>query len=70
MDINLSDEQQMLVDSAREFLRDHCPLSAVRQWEQLPLRYPPELWAQLAGMGWARRPCTTGYALPKLTCPE
>lgn len=53
MDINLSDEQQMLVDSAREFLRDHCPLSAVRQWEQLPLRYPPELWAQLAGMGWA-----------------
>ena len=53
MDIHLSDEQQMLVDSAREFLRDHCPLATVRQWEKLPHRYPPELWRQIAGMGWA-----------------
>jgi alkylation response protein AidB-like acyl-CoA dehydrogenase len=53
MDINLSDEQQMLVDSARDFLRDNCPLAAVRQWEALPHRYPPDLWKQLAGMGWA-----------------
>ncbi|MGD9598447.1 MAG: acyl-CoA dehydrogenase family protein [Steroidobacteraceae bacterium] len=53
MDISLSDDQQMLVDSARGFLRDNCPLATVRQWEKLPLRYPPEFWAQLAAMGWA-----------------
>jgi len=52
MDINLTDEQQMLVDSAREFLRDTCPLAAVRQWEKLPNRYPPDLWIRMAEMGW------------------
>lgn len=59
MDISLSDEQQMLVDSAREFLRDTCPLAVVRQWEQLPHRYPPDLWTRLAGMGW------TGVVYPE-----
>lgn len=52
MDINLSDEQQMLVDSAREFLRDSCPLATLRQWEKLPDRYPPDLWKSMAELGW------------------
>lgn len=52
MDVNLGDEQQMMVDSAREFLRDACPLAAVRDWEKLPDRYPREIWARMAEMGW------------------
>lgn len=52
MDVNLSDEQQMMVDSAREFLRDACPLATVRDWEKLPDRYPRKIWARMAEMGW------------------
>ncbi|AMN46194.1 hypothetical protein ACG33_03550 [Steroidobacter denitrificans] len=52
MNVNLTDEQQMMVDSAREFLRDSCPLATIRDWEKLPDRYPHELWMQMAGMGW------------------
>lgn len=52
MDINLTDEQRMLVDSAREFLRDSCPLATVREWEKLPNRYPPDLWTRMAELGW------------------
>ena len=52
MDVNLTDEQQMMVDSAREFLRDACPLATVRDWEKLPDRYPREIWARMAEMGW------------------
>lgn len=52
MDVNLTDEQQMMVDSAREFLRDACPLATIREWEKLPDRYPRELWAKMAEMGW------------------
>jgi len=52
MDVNLTDEQQMMVDSAREFLRDSCPLATIREWEKLPDRYPRELWAKMAEMGW------------------
>lgn len=52
MDVNLSDEQQMMVDSAWEFLRDACPLATVRDWEKLPDRYPRKIWARMAEMGW------------------
>ena len=52
MDVNLTDEQIMMVDSAREFLRDSCPLATVREWERLPERCPRELWVRMAEMGW------------------
>ena len=52
MDVNLTEEQQMMVDSAREFLRDACPLAVVRAWEQLPDRCPREIWGRMAEMGW------------------
>lgn len=59
MDVNLTDEQQMMVDSAREFLRDSCPLATVREWERLPERCPRELWVRMAEMGW------TGAVFPE-----
>lgn len=52
MDIRLSDEQQMMLDVAREFLQATCPLDTVRSWEKLPAGYSAEVWAQLAEMGW------------------
>jgi alkylation response protein AidB-like acyl-CoA dehydrogenase len=52
MHVRLSDEQQMMVDSAREFLRASCPLATVREWEKLPRGYPAGLWTEMAELGW------------------
>ena len=52
MDVKLSDEQQMMVEAAREFLQASCPLAKVRQWEKLPDGYPAEIWARMAELGW------------------
>lgn len=52
MDVKLSEEQQMMVDVAREFLQASCPLDTVRQWEKLPEGYSVPVWKQMAEMGW------------------
>ncbi len=59
MNLNLSDEQKMIVDTAREFLKDSCPLPTVRQWEKLPEGFPRHIWANMAEMGW------TGIVYPE-----
>ena len=52
MDLGLSEIQQMLKNSAREFLAQECPLTLVREMEAEERGYTPELWRQLAGLGW------------------
>jgi len=52
VDVKLSDEQQMMVDVAREFLQAACPLDTVRAWEKLPMGYSAPVWKQMAEMGW------------------
>lgn len=52
MDVKLSEEQQMMVDVAREFLRATCPLDTVRAWERLPMGHSVPVWKQMAEMGW------------------
>ena len=52
MDLGLNEFQQMLRNSAREFLESECPLSYVRDMEQDERGYSPELWGSLAEMGW------------------
>lgn len=52
MHLNLSEEQQMIVDTAREFLKAECPIEKVREWEKLPDGYPKHMWAKMAEMGW------------------
>jgi len=52
MHLNLTEEQQMIVDSARGFLSDRCPIEDVRKWEKLPDGYPKEVWTEMAEMGW------------------
>ncbi len=52
MDFNLSEEQEMLRTSARDFLEDKCPKSVVREMEADEQGYPPELWQEMAGLGW------------------
>ena len=52
MDLGLSEIQQMLKNSAREFLSQECPLTLVREMEEDERGYTDELWRQIAGLGW------------------
>ncbi len=59
MDLKLTEEQEMLRASARDFLATRCPKSLVRAMEADPRGYPPDLWKEVAGLGW------TGLVLPE-----
>ncbi len=59
MELGLSEIQQMLKNSAREFLSQECPLTLAREMEEDPRGYTDELWRQIAGLGWP------GVALPE-----
>lgn len=58
MNFHLSDDQTELRKVARSFLATRCPTTEVRRLETDPLGYAPELWAEMAEMGWV------GMALP------
>jgi len=50
LDLDFSPEQEMLRETVRDVLAKHCPLSVVRQMEDDPVGYPPELWQQLGAL--------------------
>ena len=55
MPLVLNEEQRLLRDTARDFLASHAPVSALRKLrdERNPLGYEPQLWRQMAELGWA-----------------
>ncbi|MBQ0720174.1 MAG: acyl-CoA dehydrogenase family protein [Gammaproteobacteria bacterium] len=55
MALVLSEEQQLLKNSAREFVKANFPVDQVRQLRDGgdPLCYCRELWQQMAALGWA-----------------
>ncbi|MCH8898377.1 MAG: acyl-CoA/acyl-ACP dehydrogenase [Chloroflexi bacterium] len=59
MDLGLTEVQQMLKNSAREFLSQECPLTLVREMEEHELGYTDELWRQVVSLGW------TGLVFPE-----
>ena len=52
MDLSLSEEQELLRNSAREFLENECPEEHVRAMEEDEKGYSPELWKKMADLGW------------------
>ena len=54
MTLLLNEEQRMLRDSAQEFLAARSPVSALRALRDRrdPLGYDPELWREIAALGW------------------
>lgn len=52
MDFALSEEQEMLRKTARDFLSMECPKSLLREIEASDLGYSPELWRKMAELGW------------------
>ena len=52
MDLGLNETQQMLKNSAREFLQAECPDAYVRAMEEDERGYTPEMWQKIAEQGW------------------
>lgn len=59
MDLGLTEVQQMLKSSAREFLSQECPLMLVRVMEEHELGVTEDLWRQISSLGW------TGLVFPE-----
>ncbi|MDY7018985.1 MAG: acyl-CoA dehydrogenase family protein [Chloroflexota bacterium] len=52
MDFALTEQQEMLRKMARDFLSRECPSSLVRQMVEDEKGYSPELWEEMAQLGW------------------
>ncbi len=52
MDLGLSEEQQMIQTSARDFLEKESSKEVVREMEEDDKGYPPDLWKKMADLGW------------------
>ena len=52
MDLGLNEAQQMLKNSAQEFLEAECPDTYVREMEEDENGYTSEMWQKLAEQGW------------------
>jgi len=52
MKLTLTEEQEMLKKTARDFLADKCPKTFVKQMEESETGYSRELWQEMAELGW------------------
>ncbi len=52
MRLTLTEEQEMLKKTARDFLADKCPKKFVKQMEESETGYSAELWQEMAELGW------------------
>lgn len=59
MDLDFNSEQEMLRDSAAKFLANECPYDHVKEIEESEEGYDPDLWRQVAELGW------TGLLFPE-----
>jgi alkylation response protein AidB-like acyl-CoA dehydrogenase len=55
MALVLNEEQRLLQDTARDFLHSQAPVETLRKLrdDSDPVGYAPDLWQQMADMGWA-----------------
>ncbi len=59
MALILNEEQELLRDSAHDFLAEHSPVQALRALRDAGEDWSPALWQEMAEMGW------TGIAVPE-----
>lgn len=59
MDLNFTEEQQMLRETMRGLCAEHAPIEVVRKMEDDPIGFPAPLWKALGELG------VTGLALPE-----
>ena len=51
MDLDFSEEQEMLRETVRSVCEKYAPIEVVRKFEDDPVGYPADLWAQLGSLG-------------------
>ena len=51
MDLDLTEEQQMVIDMTRGMLEEHSTSTIVREMEDDPKGYPDALWKQMGELG-------------------
>src|SRR5713101_9246785 len=59
MNFDFSDDQKLLQKTAREYLKDHAPLSVCRAVLEAEAPYSDTLWRGVAELGWL------GTAIPE-----
>jgi len=52
MDLALTEEQEMLRTASRDFLTEKLPKAVVKEIEESEQGYSPEIWQEMAGLGW------------------
>jgi alkylation response protein AidB-like acyl-CoA dehydrogenase len=52
MDLEFTEEQNILKSAARNFLKNTCPPSLMKAMRDDPKGFPPTLWSQMAELGW------------------
>lgn len=52
IDFGLSEEQQILKEGARRFLKNECPKSLVREVLETPQGHSQALWQRMVDLGW------------------
>ena len=52
MKLALTEEQEMVKKAARDFLADKCPKTFVKEMQESETGYSPELWHEMAELGW------------------
>ena len=52
MDFRLTEAQELLVHTARDFFQQHCPTTLVQQLALDQRGFPDELWRQISALGW------------------
>jgi len=52
MNLDFTEEQEMLRTSARDFLSTECPKTVVRELEESEEGYSKEMWKKMADLGW------------------
>jgi alkylation response protein AidB-like acyl-CoA dehydrogenase len=59
MNLDFTEEQLMLREAARDFLTKKFPKKVVREFEESETGYSPEIWKEMAELGW------TGLVFPE-----
>jgi alkylation response protein AidB-like acyl-CoA dehydrogenase len=67
MDFTITNEQEMLRTSAREFLDAECPKYLMRTMETDDLGHSTELWQKMASLGWLGIPFPEQYGGPNFS---
>jgi alkylation response protein AidB-like acyl-CoA dehydrogenase len=62
MQFGLTETQQVLKNSAREFFSAECPIAEVRRLMETPTAYDAALWQKMAHQGWTGIVFDEGYS--------